>query len=245
MSSCSFDEKYFRLCCKLFLKHSNSLGDGWSWEQLQHSEEGYLKKTSVRCVTITINNAAKDLDPEQEEPQPTAEDEVSARDESSVDTMEVKNDDIEDDEACVQSNVGGTVLQYEYHVLFSCSFGMPVLYFRVFDLEGKSLCLEQVWDTVHPNYRMRLQQNPWNTITQQEHPMLGQPFFVLHPCKTEEFMWPVVQAAEAEHRKVNYVVTWLSVVGPLVGLDLPLSYSTLLHAVNEQSSCLSVPTYLL
>ncbi|KAG7266791.1 hypothetical protein CRUP_034606, partial [Coryphaenoides rupestris] len=179
MSSCSLDEKYFISCCQLFLTHSDRLGDGWSWEQ--HSEEGYLKKTSVT------------------------------------------NADTEDDEACVQSNVGGTVLQYEYHVLFSCSFGMPVLYFRVFDLEGRSLCLEQVWDIVHPNYRTRLQQSPWNTITQQ-------PFFVLHPCKTEEFMRPVTQAADEEHRKVNYVVTWLSVVGPLIGLDLPLSYSTLLHA---------------
>lgn len=108
----------------------------------------------------------------------------------------------------------------------------------------------------------------------QEHPLLGQPFFVLHPCRTEEFVRPVVQAAEAQHRycvymsricvfvclcvhphtdtggmrcnlcvwccccrKVNYVVTWLSVVGPLVGLHLPLSYSTLLHAINEQGSC--------
>lgn len=219
MSSCSLDEKSFIFCCKLFLTHSARLGDGWSWEQ--HSEEGYLKKTSVRCVPTPVSNAV-DLDPEQ----------VSAG-------REVNNAEKEDDEACVQSNVDGTVLQYEYHVLFSCSFGMPVLYFRVFDLEGRSLCLEEVWDIVHPNYRTRLQQSPWNAITQQEHPLLGQPFFVLHPCKTEEFMRPVTQAAEEEHRKVNYVVTWLSVVGPVVGLDIPLSYSTLLHAcVNEQGSLL-------
>lgn len=62
---------------------------------------------------------------------------------------EVNNADIEDDEACVQSNVGGTVLQYEYHVLFSCSFGMPVLYFRVFDL-GRCLyaCVLQRESTI-------------------------------------------------------------------------------------------------
>lgn len=27
----------------------------------------------------------------------------------------------------------------------------------------------------------------------KEHPLLGQPFFMLHPCRTEEFMRPVLQ----------------------------------------------------
>ena len=148
-------------------------------------------------------------------------------------------------------------------------------------------CRERVWVSFKPDaptnvlvllliciYWFKSVSDDSTTPQCKEHPMLGQPFFVLHPCKTEEFMRPVVQAAEAEHRycvymwakglfmcvsmcasphidthvaciltwycrcrKVNYVVTWLSVVGPLVGLDLPLSYSTLLHAVNEQSSC--------
>ena len=42
--------------------------------------------------------------------------------------------DLEEDDACVQAAASGVVLQHEYHVLFSCSFGVPVLYFRVFDL---------------------------------------------------------------------------------------------------------------
>uniref|UniRef100_A0A3B4YDU2 Ubiquitin-like-conjugating enzyme ATG10 n=1 Tax=Seriola lalandi dorsalis TaxID=1841481 RepID=A0A3B4YDU2_SERLL len=60
--------------------------------------------------------------------------------------------------------------------------------------EGRSLSLEEVWGSVHPNFRVRLQSSPLSTVTQQEHPLLGQPFFMLHPCRTEEFMRPVLQA---------------------------------------------------
>lgn len=94
--------------------------------------------------------------------------------------------------------------------------------------EGRSLSLEEVWSSVHPNFRLQLQHSPLNTITQQvtadchcdcesslnsnlltcmscvcpsqEHPLLGQPFFMLHPCKTEEFMRPVLQEAQDQHR---------------------------------------------
>lgn len=34
----------------------------------------------------------------------------------------------------------------------------------------------------------------------QEHPLIGQPFFVLHPCRTQEFMRPLLAAANAEDR---------------------------------------------
>ncbi|CAF90754.1 unnamed protein product, partial [Tetraodon nigroviridis] len=81
--------------------------------------------------------------------------------------------------------------------------------------EGRSLSLEDVWRSVHPSFRARLQRNPLSTISLQEHPLLGQPFFMLHPCKTEEFMRPVLQ--DQHRRPVNYVLVWLSVVGPLVG----------------------------
>ncbi|CAH6787507.1 Atg10 [Phodopus roborovskii] len=58
-----------------------------------------------------------------------------------------------------------------------------------------------------------------------EHPILGQPFFVLHPCKTNEFMTAVLKNPQETNRNVNYITSWLSIVGPVVGLNLPLSYA--------------------
>lgn len=37
-------------------------------------------------------------------------------------------------------------------------------------------------------------------------------------------------------RPVNYVLLWLSVVGPVVGLDVPLKYCTQLHPSSPSSS---------
>ncbi|XP_060752283.1 ubiquitin-like-conjugating enzyme ATG10 isoform X3 [Tachysurus vachellii] len=105
---------------------------------------------------------------------------------------------------------------------------VPTLYFRASTLDGQPLSLDEVWKNIHPNYRQRLLQGPWDTLTQQEHPLLGQPFFMLHPCHTEEFMRPILKMANTKKRKVNYIATWLSVVGPVVGLDVPLSYHTAL-----------------
>ena len=58
---------------------------------------------------------------------------------SAGDVSSVVQSDVEEDAACLPAPLSGAVLQYEYHILFSCSFGVPVLYFRVFDL---GLCLD-------------------------------------------------------------------------------------------------------
>ncbi|XP_069887263.1 ubiquitin-like-conjugating enzyme ATG10 isoform X6 [Dipodomys merriami] len=62
-------------------------------------------------------------------------------------------------------------------------------------------------------------------LPMEEHPILGQPFFVLHPCKTNEFMTPVLKNSQKINRNVNYITSWLSIVGPVIGLNLPLSYA--------------------
>ncbi|NWI89851.1 ATG10 enzyme, partial [Pitta sordida] len=117
------------------------------------------------------------------------------------------------------------VVRYEYHVLYSSSYQVPVLYFRACFLDGRPLTLDEIWRSVHACFQDRLQQRPWDTITQQEHPVLGQPFFVLHPCRTQEFISAVRSGPRGHHRHRNYITLWLSTVGPVVGLNLPLSYA--------------------
>ncbi|XP_068604688.1 ubiquitin-like-conjugating enzyme ATG10 [Brachionichthys hirsutus] len=233
MRSWAMDEQDFHRCCRLLLEQSKQLRDGWSWEAVQGSEEGYLRKTSLRSVVIDSRPMRK-LDRRRSAlerrascrpvPNQRADDKEQLL-LGDAPSMGSDTDD-EDDLLCVASEGSRQLLQYEYHILYSCSYSTPVLYFRAFTQEGRSLSLEEVWGSVHPNFRLRLQQSPLHTLGLQEHPLLGQPFFMLHPCRTAEFMRPVVQAALDQHRPVNYLLSWLSVVGPVVGLDVPLKYCT-------------------
>ncbi|KAM6984883.1 ubiquitin-like-conjugating enzyme ATG10 [Aplochiton taeniatus] len=231
--SCVLDEDTFRLCCQHILHHSDTLRDGWSWELAQGSEEGYLRKTSLRSYTVGPDFLSDGLAGDRPRAPLSAESLGEAVEQQLELPSSQEEDDDDDDGACDVSEGSSRACQTEYHVLYSCSYNTPVLYFQTYTLDGRSLSLEDVWRSIPPNYRQRLQHSPWDTITQQEHPLLGQPFYVLHPCRTEDFMRPVMQAALRESRGVNYVVTWLSVVGPVVGLEVPLSYSTLVPAPSH------------
>nr|XP_020441130.1 ubiquitin-like-conjugating enzyme ATG10 isoform X1 [Monopterus albus]XP_020441132.1 ubiquitin-like-conjugating enzyme ATG10 isoform X1 [Monopterus albus] len=245
MSSCLLEEVTFHRCCQMLLQQSEQLRDGWSWEPVQGSQEGYLRKTALKSAVIS-SNPVWDLQGSISDsgshtschsgPDEQGEEKDQSVLVASVDA-DATNGAIHDDNdgVCMVSEGSSQVLQYEYHIMYSCSYSTPVLYFRASTLEGRSLSLEEMWNSVHPNFRLRLQNSPFTTITQQEHPLLGQPFFMLHPCRTEEFMRPVLQAAQDQHRPLNYVLTWLSVVGPLVGLDVPLKYCTQLHLAASPS----------
>ncbi|KAF5887073.1 ubiquitin-like-conjugating enzyme ATG10 isoform X1, partial [Clarias magur] len=173
LSSYHLDEKAFQLCCKHFLQQSDVIRDGWSWTEVKGCEERYLKKTVI--MSGRFYSLLNDKD----------DDGMNAL--TGADEM--------DDEPAGAYTIGASqvLMQYEYHVLYSLSHQVPVLYFRASTLDGKPLTLEEVWRNVHPNYKHKQPQGPWDTLTQQEHPLLGQPFFMLHPCHTEEFMKPLVK----------------------------------------------------
>ncbi|XP_041100646.1 ubiquitin-like-conjugating enzyme ATG10 isoform X1 [Polyodon spathula] len=207
-------EKAFRQCCEEFIQHSRSINDEWDWEHSQGSEEGYMKKILLKAE----NSSARPAWDGQRNLQ-------GANGELELEAQHKVCEEFEDPAAGCSITTGPEVIRYEYHVVYSSSYQSPVLYFRACKLDGRPLSLEEIWERVHDNYKDRLLQGPWDTITQQEHPLLGQPFFILHPCRTHEFMSPIVQAAKQENRHLNVITAWLSMVGPVVGLALPISYA--------------------
>ncbi|XP_048764425.1 ubiquitin-like-conjugating enzyme ATG10 [Ostrea edulis] len=113
-----------------------------------------------------------------------------------------------------------SILTYEFHILYSQSYSVPVLYFNVHMQNGKLVSLEEIWNMVPDVHKDRLSQERWTFVSQQEHPLLGLPFYHLHPCHTADLMKNTPTLTD----KRQYIISWLSAVGPVVGLHLPLEY---------------------
>ncbi|XP_072438585.1 ubiquitin-like-conjugating enzyme ATG10 isoform X2 [Chiloscyllium punctatum] len=204
-------EEQFQKFCKLFIKHSDEICNGWEWRQ-KELNEGYMVKVHLRSK-ISLNSLFVEDHCFQD---------LQGHEVDDKEKLSVKNVSSDIEEAQVTTS---QLIRYEYHVVYSSSYQAPVLYFRACYSDGKPLTLEEIWENVHDCYKERLFQGPWDTITQQEHHLLGQPFFVLHPCRTSELMTSIMGATQ-EQRNVNYITSWLSMMGPVVGLDVPLSYAT-------------------
>lgn len=95
--------------------------------------------------------------------------------------------------------IGNNVYGFEYNVIYSESYEVPVMYFSVHRQDGSIANLEEVFiDPIEES-----------VVSQVEHPMLFRPFYQVHPCKTREFM--------KSHHVSNYLIAWLSTIGTLIG----------------------------
>lgn len=116
-----------------------------------------------------------------------------------------------------------SLVALEIHVVWSASYCVPLLFFTARrGVDGALLPLESVWRLVpHPLDAPIRSGDRWSFLTQAEHPLLGVPFFHVHPCATSEAMTQLTGRLARPVLPSSYLVSWLSLVLPLVGVHVP------------------------
>lgn len=187
----------FVKCVNHFLQISDRINDGWTLEK--YNDRVYLTKYMTQWLENKDNESINDL---------------NELDELKLNEL---NLNLEEDEQSA-NNLPLKFRKWQYHIIHSLSYQVPVIYFNVWKSNGQLLSLDELWNAVNPCFKEQVAQNKWYTLTQQEHPYLFKPFFYFHPCHTEAFL------NDFGNPKCNVLITWLSSIGQVIWLNLDLSY---------------------
>lgn len=130
---------------------------------------------------------------------------------------------------------------YDFHIVYSFSYMVPVLYFRGYQCGGQPLDLDDIRKDL-PCYSLSiLRESKWTFMTMEEHPYLHRPWYTLHPCGTSDWMKLLLGGIPPGEcpKMVHYLPAWLSVVGQAVGLKIPLELQNM-SLQDGSSSAVSV-----
>ena len=136
---------------------------------------------------------------------------------------------------------GWTAAQCEWHVLWSSAFRVPVVHYSLAAADGSALAFAA--ELAHADRLAAAHGGPQTLdstptgaaayITSGEHPVLGAPFWFLHPCRTAAAMDRLAALAAAHGtpadtwRRTHYLAAWLSWAAPMVGLTVDVSQAFL------------------
>ncbi|XP_063384407.1 ubiquitin-like-conjugating enzyme ATG10 [Cydia fagiglandana] len=108
-----------------------------------------------------------------------------------------------------------TLLKTEYVIFYNHSYGVPSFSFNVWNSTGALLTLENIRQM---SFISISEKDFYSVVTQQEHPIFFRPYFMVHPCHTEELLLAF------KNKSKNIIVTFLGLITVLIKLDLPVEY---------------------
>jgi hypothetical protein len=129
----------------------------------------------------------------------------------------------------------------QYHILYSCSYSVPQLYFILQDISNGSIIEPEIalkilhYQSQHSTIngtdklnndliinKEEISVNSW--VSQEFHPLLNIPYYTIHPCQTASLMFNIqnanISCDTAQHFSM---LSWLSLLSPFVGLKLPIN----------------------
>ncbi|XP_059051428.1 ubiquitin-like-conjugating enzyme ATG10 [Achroia grisella] len=108
-----------------------------------------------------------------------------------------------------------TLLKAVFIIFYNLSYGVPSFSFNIWNSSGVLLTLEEIRTM---SFIVIKKEDFYSVITQQEHPVLSRPYFIMHPCHTATLL------STLKSQSKNIIVTFLSLITPLLRLELPLEY---------------------
>ena len=119
----------------------------------------------------------------------------------------------------VVSEGASKTVMCQYQVHYSLAYRVPVLLVRFSWSSGELVD----HDTVR---REVLGENvSYDMVSMAAHPLTGLPWFQVHPCKTEA-VTRAMRLTEEKKEKCNFLVTFLSLYGQAVGLNINPKYAS-------------------
>lgn len=123
---------------------------------------------------------------------------------------------VEDDAAIdYHGSVVNNVVEWRFSVVYSDTWRVPVLYFTVQDGHGSPFPRSEVLRLVKADQTVvgMEEEDTWDFLSYDEHPITGLPSFFLHPCQTDAILQRFQQSTK--------LLSWLSFVLPAVGFRIP------------------------
>lgn len=224
----------FKAACHEFVRTQGAIQHGWHWREdlgycelekvhycPQHMLDQQEQQQDNNNPVEHVNNVVNEME----------EEEVSIEDFDPF-QMSTANDPYLSEDC--SSNIE-VPLYFKYHIVYSEAYRVPVLYFNVYNMKDSSLLsVNQILRFIsYKNSGSALlpsNVNPYTFITQGEHPILSTIFYYVHPCETANLMQIVAasiqqqQLQDANLQLPNYIRSWLSFIGRMIFLDIPLSY---------------------
>ncbi len=146
-------------------------------------------------------------------------------DEDESDSSE-SNIELDESTATEQNCNSSHVTEWTFSVVFHETWRVPTLYFHVHDIDGSPITRDDVLTillsgtrgnatAVNTNESMT-EEETWDFVSQEEHPMTGKPSFFLHPCQTATKMEMIL------HQPKHYcpLLSWMSMILPSVGCTI-------------------------
>ncbi|BBM99998.1 ubiquitin-like-conjugating enzyme ATG10 [Marchantia polymorpha subsp. ruderalis] len=158
----------FQYASKEFMKlwnHEECNMNQWSWEERpESSAQGYLILEGVSLPEIETPLMHESLSMETDDKEELFSDDATLTDLTSQPSR------------CT------------YHVIYNESYNVPTIYFRGYHSDGSPINWLDIHMSLPSHLAQQMDQNRWTFLTQEEHPYLHRPWFMLHPCGTSSIM---------------------------------------------------------